>query len=156
MYLIRDDLYRDESGDLYFRMLDVPDSQDNARELIYKKRFGLYDKTRLGDPPKPLRNVIDSKSWRQLTETLYSNKNYLYCYHYLTGGGWIAPVQNFDPKALKFIVTQEGAEARLIKIQNFDASNLASDERAWHFTDGLKVIDYRCHRQGPLENWAFQ
>ena len=58
MYLIRDDLYRDESGDLYFRMLDVPDSQDNARELIYKKRFGLYDKTRLGDPPKPLRNVI--------------------------------------------------------------------------------------------------
>ena len=69
MYLIRDDLYRDESGNLYFRMLDVPDSQDNARELIYKKRFGLYDKTRLGDPPKPLRDVIDSKSWRQLTET---------------------------------------------------------------------------------------
>ena len=148
MYLIRDDLYRDKKGDIFFRMLDIPDTQDNARELIYKKRFGLYDKTRSGNPPNRLRDVIDSRSWRQLTETLYSDKNYLYCYHYLTGGGWIAPVENFDPKALKVIVTNEGAEPRLIKIQNFEASNVASDERAWHFTDGLKVIDYRCCKTG--------
>ena len=163
MYLIRDNLYLDETGNLFFRVLDVPLNshpevvQDfEGQQLIYKNRFGLYDKDHVSNLPKRLRDVIDAKSWHRLYDTLYIDKNNLYCYHYFTGGGWIAPMDGFDPEDMKALIIHNNGSWRISEIASREAMKVTQDERVWHFTDGVKVIDYRCDNQGPLDEWMFQ
>jgi len=64
--LIRDNLYQDEKGQLYFRVCDWEE------EPIYRKNFGF------SDPINNLNTQIDPESWRRVSDTLYADSNTLY------------------------------------------------------------------------------
>jgi len=57
---------------------------------------------------------------------------------------------------LKVLISEEGVDRLIIDIENFDQATLTDRQRAWHFTDGVKVIDHRCQEQGLLDDWAFK
>jgi len=57
---------------------------------------------------------------------------------------------------LKVLISEEGVSPVIIDIENFDQATLTDGQRVWHFTDGIKVIDYKCQEQGLLDEWAFE
>ena len=146
-FLIRDNLYRDKKGELYFRVVDWTD------EPIFLEVFGISDRVNSHIPAR-LRTHIDPKSWRHVFDSLYADTDTLYCHHALSGGGWIGAIDGFNPNALKVILTQENGKWRTIDIDDFDLSKKKDVERAWHFTDGHNVLGYRCDVQGPLDSWT--
>jgi len=107
LYLIRDNLYRDEMGELYFRVVDV-EYADRGRQIIYIKRTGAYGQDEFRG--QSLKELIDADTWKQEYDTIYSDRHNLYCQHYYTGGGWIKRVDNFDPKDLKVLISEEGVD----------------------------------------------
>jgi len=149
--LIRDNLYQDKDGKLLFRVRDYTRSETEPPTMRYVEYFGVIDPVRDEGPPPLLKDRIDPNSWRRFHDTIYTDKNYVYCHHGLSGGGWLGPIEQFLPSTLRVIATHENGSWRLVSSE--EAMKLTDAERAWHYTDGDNVIGYRCDDQGPLDSW---
>jgi len=111
LLLIRDNLFQDKNGKLFFKVWDYTRGETESPAIRYVKYFGVRDE----GPPTFLKDRIDPNSWRRFNDTIYTDKNYVYCHHGLSGGGWLAPIEQFLPSALQVIATHENGSWRLVR-----------------------------------------
>ena len=150
--LVRDDLFQDKNGKLLFRVRAITGGGAEKTTIRYLDYFGIIDPVWNEGPPPLLKDRIDPNSWRRFHDTIYTDENYVYCHHSLSGGGWLGAMEEFLPGTLKVIAIHENGSWRLVSPA--EVKNLTDAEQAWHYTDGNNVLGYRCDYQGPLDSWA--
>lgn len=144
--LIADDLYQDQKGNLYFRVLDESESVPVVR---FRSEFGPSGY----ELKMPLKSVINAESWKRLHETIYTDGTKVYCHHITAGGGWLLEIDHVSYKDFAAIVTNFDKTQYQVDIAEAPAQWLSAHERIWYYTDGSNVIDHRCNALSPIADW---
>jgi hypothetical protein len=145
--LIRDNLYQDETGELYF------DASNGEERHIYLKYEGRPDSDY--QTPTYLTNIIDRDNWHHIFDSFYSDKTSLFCNHIMADGGFIGRVRGVKPHSISIILTDFDKNTfRKVAVNKFERSAMAKNERAWQITDGETVVGVRCRNHGPLSEWT--
>lgn len=144
--LIRDNLFIDNDGELYFR------TQDSELKFSYLQSLGL---------PNPatgyrtsLRSTIDSPTWKRLGGALFSDKTNLYCRSTTSDGGQLYVVKTLNRENLERIFTRADGTWLREKLDKRGIMVLGLGGSGWHYTDGVNVVGSLCDDQGDLATWS--
>jgi hypothetical protein len=122
---IKDGLYEDDNGNLYFKKVVFPmpgeDEEDKFVRNIDEVHFP--EETY---PPKKLKDVIDPESFESLESLYFKDKNHVYYFWEVTGGGSMYVVNEANPKTFKvlndYAVDDKEAFYRGKKIEGADVA----------------------------------
>ena len=86
--LIRDNLYKDEAGNLYFKAIDRSNKKEGETvrylDVVYSEKFGIKGIKKMGD-------VIDEDTFKYNSEKdIYTDKNHTYKFNIMVDGGTIS------------------------------------------------------------------
>jgi len=96
---IRDGLYENSDGNLFFKTVDASD-RDNPIDryiyVVYSDSFGI-------DGIKEMEDVIDSESFNSIESEYYQDKNYVYYFHVMSDGGTMGIIDEADLETFKVL-----------------------------------------------------
>ncbi|WP_371397597.1 hypothetical protein [Fretibacter rubidus] len=144
--LIKDDLFTDSVGSLYFLTYEFANKQDQADvdtyQMIFLKQFDKYNVDTKDTPSPLIGSVIDAKSWRKVADTFYRDEHNLYCRRDFSSGAVLLHLEAFNPDDMKFII-QNGKMQETI---SFDKVEQGRSKKfvSFYATDGEKIVDARC------------
>ncbi len=146
---IRDNLFQDQSGNLYFRMLaaNLPNKKllresivppeflkanDNTSIFVYRNHLGRKN----GDgETKVLRDIVDVESWERISQSYYKDANNVYFYSHGSMGGALFRLTNCNPDTVRFYHQGKWTELKTIK----PADGLKNIKR-YYLSDGKTVF----------------
>ena len=156
--LVRDDLY-EHQGDLFLKtqaLVPRPtglSESSNAKELsfhkskpessrknfphigdIYRNFFGQAPWGEEAEPLTLLKDVVDKKTWRQISGDFYRDKNNVYFREYNSDGGYLVKVEGLDASKVMFY---EGG--KWVKWDIASKSKGAKTYQRHYISDGKKV-----------------
>lgn len=94
---IRDGLFKDGDGNIYFKTLDSsnPNKQiDRFIYVVYSDEFGV-------EGIKEMKDVLDSKSFKSLDNNYFQDKNHIYYFHVMSDGGTMSIIDEADLLSFK-------------------------------------------------------
>jgi len=144
--LIRDDLYESDDRHLYFRTSEVIGSSASEMEFspVYLKKLGAYNSDFPERVDPYLVDVVDKDSWRQVFDTIYSDRTNVFCRHDLSSGARLYWLKDFQIADSRFIFVRGGVVPNL-PLDLADPTSSIPMTR-WFLTNGDMNIDYRCRR----------
>ncbi|RYD84750.1 MAG: hypothetical protein EOP84_04645 [Verrucomicrobiaceae bacterium] len=135
LMLLRDELYRDGDANLYFRTnrLETNAMRGPANVSLYRDRLnrqGDEDASRAA-----LRDVVDAKSWRRISSSLYVDKLHVYLHILNSSGGILTIVENLKPEFLMFYHVDQW-----IKVSDIPTFGNNKTMDQWYVCDGERVF----------------
>ncbi len=145
-YLIKDNLYEDDDGFLYFLKYNFIFRDDRPRyKLNFRKRF--FSDT-YGDSLAPLlADVIDRDSWQQISMFFFRDKQHLFCTSPFLMDSALIYLEKSNPDSLKFFIDGKAQKFEPSRVQKNPTLENDFDRYSWYATDGSNIF-YAC---GPLD-----
>lgn len=105
---IKDGLFKDEEGYLYFRTKDW--SQGDSP--VYRFIFVVYSEKFETRGIKEMKAVIDADSFKSLGSSYYKDKNYIYYFKEMHDGGTMSIVDDVDYQSFELIEKTINSDAK--------------------------------------------
>ena len=105
---IRDGLYMDKNGNLYFKTKDWSNEDfpvDRYIHVVYSERFGT-------DGIKEMKDVIDPDTFKAIGSSYYKDKSNVYYFNAMNDGGTMAIVDGADLNSFKIIKETSDSDAK--------------------------------------------
>lgn len=129
--LIRDNLFIDGDGELYFRTSNLKDKG------VYTQSLGLADPVN-GHVPPSLTSTIDTATWIRRSHNFYSDETNAYCHKKGPGGGELLLMNNLNGGSLEAIIINMDDSWRRAKDASPDS--IQDGTHLGHYTDGIIMV----------------
>lgn len=94
---IRDGLFKDDEGNIYFKALDGSDPNKIVDRFIY----AVYSEEFHIEGYKEMKDVLDLKSFKSLGNNYFQDKNHIYYFYAMADGGTMTVVVGADSQSFK-------------------------------------------------------
>lgn len=143
---VRDELYTDNSGNLYFKAWEYSTSEEKKYTFLRHVYLVSDHKSEL----KPLAKVLDNATFHGIGGTYYKDENYIYYYFVMDKGGTLSTVYQPDINSFEvlasswYAIDQLKVYFRGITIDGADPSTfelIAHPDVEWYAKDSQYYYD---------------
>jgi hypothetical protein len=141
---IRDGLYENLQGDLFFRVQSISRKGEIEKQYLYLNRFSFPDSYKPSVDPT-LSELIDRNTWKQLTNIFYRDKSRIYCHVISSGGGYLKNMDSIVPNDFMFFYQGKWRTYNDIIILSRETGKeiKKNDQISWYTSYKSKVY-YNC------------
>ena len=135
--LIKDGLYKDTLGNLWFKAVDATDPENQVEKYI-----GMIWSNSFINDTKELKDVIDPVTFMVLSQEYYRDKNNIYHFHAMSDGGSMRIIDGAEKESFRVFESSSFAHDDVhvyYKGLKMEGVDLASFEPIIFETEGVKI-----------------